>query len=149
MVKRLKRGGGGGWGGGGGGGGCGGGRGPQPSHYQHSPQRNLQPSLRRDHDLLLRRNRRREALGQPHGLGDRGGIGQLVVPLLEGVAIRPDALRQDLIDQRHQRAVRPRQGAEVLHLKHEAPELLGVGVLRRPAPRQRADRRQKVTRVRG
>src|SRR2546430_5405208 len=36
---------------------------------------------------------------------------ELVVPLLEGVAVRSHALRENLIDQRCQGAVRPGQGA--------------------------------------
>ncbi len=107
-------------------------------------QRDLEAALRRDRDAALARHRLLEPLGESYGLGVVRRIGELVVPLLQRVAVRPHALRQDLIDQRQQRAVRPAQGAEVLDLIDQAPQLLRVGVLRRPAPGERAYGREKL-----
>ena len=117
---------------------------PHTRRDEHAPHRNLQPPLRLDHDVLLRRDRRVEPRGECHGFGDVGRVGELVVPLLERVAIRSYALRQDLIDQRRQGAVRPGQGAEVLHLIDEAPQFFRVGVVRRPAPGESANGRQEI-----
>ena len=117
---------------------------PHPCGGEHPAQCDLQPPLRLDHDVPLARDRAGEPRGEPHRLGAIGGIRELVVPLLQRVPVRPDALREDLIDERRQRAMRAGQGAEVLHLEHEPPQLLRVGVLRRPPPGERADGREEI-----
>ena len=140
-LEESERGGYGGWGGSGG---CGGWNMTQAGRDQHPSHSDLQPSLWLDHDVSLRRNRRLQPLEELHGFRVIGGIAELVVPLLQSVPVRPDALRQDLVDQRQQRAVRTAQGAEVLHLIDQPPQLLRVGVLRRPAPGERAYGREKL-----
>src|SRR5438445_8179975 len=82
----------------------------QAGRDQHPSHSDLQPSLWLDHDVSLRRNRRLQPLEELHGFRVIGGIAELVVPLLQSVPVRPDALRQDLVDQRQQRAVRTAQG---------------------------------------
>ena len=117
---------------------------------EHPAERNLQPppspspSQRLDRDAPLAGDRRAEPLGEPHRLRDGGGIGELIVPLFERVAIRPDTLGQDLVHERRQRGVRPAEGAEILYLIHEAPQLLGIGIVRGPAPGECAYRREEV-----
>src|SRR5205807_10297305 len=69
------------------------------SRWQNPPQRDLQPLLRLDHDVLLRGDRRREPLGEAHRVGAIGGGGEAVVALLQPVAGRPDALRTVFIVQ--------------------------------------------------
>src|SRR5439155_16326910 len=142
-LEERESGGYGGWGGSGGGGGW---HVTQTSRHQHAPQCDLQPPLRLDHDVPLARDRLLESLGELHRLGDSGGIGELVVPLLQRVLVWSDALREDLIEQRRQRAVRSGQGGEVFHLKDEPPQLFRVGVLRGPGTGWRGDRRLKIAR---
>ncbi len=97
-----------------------------------------------DDNAALPRDRRLQPLGEPHGLRQIGGIGQLVVTLLQHVAIGADALRQDLVHERLDRVPRARQRAQVLDLIHEAPELFRVGVVLRAALREGAHRREKL-----
>ena len=66
------------------------------------------------------------------------------MPFLQRVSIRANALRQQLVHDCLQRAMRAGQRAQVFHLIHEAPELLRVGVLRGTAARERAHRAEKI-----
>src|SRR2546422_8970434 len=81
---------------------------------------------------------------QPHGLGQVGGVGDLVVSLFQSVPVGADGLGQELLHERLERVMRARERAEVLHLIDEAPELLRVGGARRTGARQVAQEAQEV-----
>src|SRR2546425_745400 len=68
--------------------------------HQHAAQRDLEAAVRRDRDTALACDDGREPPGESHGLGAVGRIGELVVPLFQRVPVRPDALRENLIDER-------------------------------------------------
>ena len=111
---------------------------------EHTAQRDLNAAAAFDCDALLTGNCVFELFREPHGLGHLRGIGQLVVPFLERVAIRADALRQQLVHDRLQRAVGARQRAQVFDLIDQAPQLLRVGIVRGTTARERAHGAEKV-----
>ena len=73
---------------------------PHAGGRQHPAQGYLEAAPRFDHDPPLGRDGLLQALGQPDGLRQRGGVGELVVPFLERVAVWADALGQQLPDER-------------------------------------------------
>ena len=113
---------------------------PIPSGCQHSPQRDFDSTLRCERDVVTLL----DLLSHAPRFRKLSRVAQLIVPFFQHVLERPDALRQDLLDDVVQGTLRPTQTSQILYLESQPPQLLGVGIVSRPALRERAHLHEEV-----
>ena len=112
---------------------------------QHPEQRHLDPTVGSEPHPGAAVRRRQRSSGQRLGAGKRRRIGQLLMPLLEWVAIA-DPIRRDNSSSTTASSddVGAPQGAEILHRVHEAPRRVTLRIAPGAGPSERAEAREQV-----